>query len=215
MDLEKKIECPLCSDPGFKESAVSGKRSYHICSNCHLIFMDSKCRLTPEKEKSRYLMHRNNAENKGYLDFLNQLISPTLPFLKLGMHGLDYGSGPQPILSKLLKDRGFQCDNYDIFFADNILSPPYDFIFSTECFEHFHNPGHEIRKICGLLRPGAILAVMTEFWTTKENFESWYYSRDLTHVSFYNEETMNFISSKFALEILLIDSKRIIIFKSK
>lgn len=70
------------------------------------------------------------------------------------------------MLSRLLEGHGFTMTDYDSVFFDVPLTEPYDFIFSTECFEHFEEP---------------VLEIMTELRT------------DPTHVSFYSEKTLDYL----------------------
>ncbi len=204
--------CPLCMD-NEKKSIIRGMdaRLYHLCEKCSLIFADSRHHMSPDDERKRYTMHQNKIDDEGYLAFLNQAIEPTLPYLAPGFRGLDYGCGPSQILSKLLKLKGISCENYDIFFAKHDFNPPYNFIFSTECFEHFREPKTEITRICKLLEPRGILTVMTELWKTKKEFSRWHYNKDTTHLSFYHKKTMDFICEKFGLEIIWQDNKRVFI----
>ncbi|HSK31814.1 MAG TPA: class I SAM-dependent methyltransferase [Candidatus Limnocylindria bacterium] len=139
---------------------------------------------------------------------MNRVVQPMLPHLDAGMRGLDYGCGPGPTLSLLLQRRGIACDDYDPLFADRLLQPSYDFVFSTECFEHFHQPEIEIRRISSLLKPRGLLGIMTERWTTREGFANWYYTRDPTHVCFYHERTLDFICRRFGFEPVWMDANR-------
>ncbi len=77
-------------------------------------------------------------------------IDPALPYLTAGMTGLDYGCGPTPTLSVMLRREGIRCEDYDPFFVGHPLQKTFDFVFSTEAFEHFFHPGREIRKIRAL-----------------------------------------------------------------
>lgn len=131
-----------------------------------------------------------------------------LVHLNDGMRGLDYGCGPEPTLSLLLERQGIVCEDYDPLFADRILQPPYDFVFSTECFEHFHQPAVEIQKIASLLKPGGLLAIMTERWTTLDEFTSWYYTRDPTHVCFYQTRTLDFVCERYGFTPVWMDESR-------
>lgn len=189
------------------------RRRYYLCCNCYLIFVDRSFHLPPEEEKKRYDTHNNSIDDQGYVSFLNRLIEPMLPYLDLSMRGLDYGCGPGPTLSKILEGEGIECENYDPFFLDRPLVPPYDFIFATECFEHFHYPGKEIGQICSLLRNGDYLGVMTELWTDLDDFADWYYLKNSTHVSFFHKKTLKFLKSKFGLDLLQSDDRRVALFK--
>lgn len=208
------MTCPLCltEEP---ETAVRGadRRRYYLCSACRLIFVDPAQHLSPEAERARYEQHRNSPEDAGYVRFLTRAIEPALPFLAPGMRGLDYGSGPGPTLSLLLRQRGLACEDYDPFFADHPLAPPYDFVFSTECFEHFRRPEAEIERVVSLIPPGGLLAIMTERWTTLEAFARWHYTRDSTHVSFYHAETLDFLCRRFGLALLGKDETHVALFR--
>ncbi len=213
---EENVECPLCGDIGGKRGLVSADgRGCHLCPRCDLIFADASCHLGVEEERRRYVCHENSIGNEGYVSFLNQIIEPALGYLRTGMRGLDFGSGPTPVLSGLLAGRGFACDSYDPLFPRDELKPPYDFIFSTECLEHFRRPGDEIAFMLGLLAPGGMLAVMTELWVSRDEFSKWYYSRDSTHLSFYNARTLDYVRDHFALSELWRDGRRCALFRKK
>jgi len=206
------MNCPLClSDDWKEEVAGADSRLYYLCENCLLIFADPKHFLSAREEKARYKAHRNSIKDEGYVNFLSRVIDPMITYLKSGMRGLDYGCGPGPTLSHLVKGHGIFCDDYDPYFKKNSLCPPYDFIFSTETFEHFQYPAKEIQKIRNLLKSGGMLGIMTECWTTLEEFGSWYYTKDPTHMSFYNKSTFNYICSRFGFALHEQADKRVYI----
>jgi len=166
-----------------------------------------------ESEKEHYQTHQNGPEHPGYVQFLNQAITPALPFLKKDMRGIDYGCGPGPTLSILLEKEGLHCENYDPFFFPTIPSQPVDFIFSTETVEHFFYPGRELAKIRDLLKPGGILTMMTETWQNRDEFQSWYYAKDFTHVSFYHAKTIDMICAKFGFILLTRENPRVCVMR--
>ncbi|MEA2102554.1 MAG: class I SAM-dependent methyltransferase [Thermodesulfobacteriota bacterium] len=211
---ERRVTCPLCLISG-QAVVVNGadNRRYYLCKNCSLIFVDSCHHISPEEEKKRYATHENNIENEGYVKFLKRVLHPMLSYLDNRMLGLDYGCGPGPTLSQLVRQQGIACDDYDPFFAINPIRPPYDFIFSTECFEHFHNPEKDIRRIYSLLKPGGLLGIMTDRWTTLEKFDKWYYTKDPTHVSFYHANTFNYICNRYGFTPLWQDDNRVNLFR--
>jgi SAM-dependent methyltransferase len=208
------MTCPLCSIAG-QTKAVTGadSRQYHLCCSCSLIFVDPCHHLSLAEEKAHYTTHENSIENDGYVNFLNLVLQPMRPYLDDTMRGLDYGCGPGPTLSQLLKRQGIACDDYDPLFASRPLQPPYDFIFATECFEHFYKPNKEIQQVCRLLKPGGLLGIMTECWTTLDQFAKWYYTKDPTHTAFFHEDTFSFLCRQFGLEVLWKDEKRVVIFR--
>ncbi|MBN1864907.1 MAG: class I SAM-dependent methyltransferase [Victivallales bacterium] len=206
--------CPLCGGQRTGVEALrSAGREFYICGHCSLIFVDKAFHLCAGDEKARYETHCNNILDEGYVAFLSRIITPSIEFLEPGMRGLDFGCGPGPTLSRILELRGFPCDDYDPFFVPEPPRPPYDFIFSTECLEHFTSPGIEIGNICSMLKKGGILCIMTELWATTETFEGWYYARDPSHVSFYHLRTLDFIRDFFRLEDVWNDGSRCAIFR--
>lgn len=208
------INCPLCNSEDFTsfEKKVHD-RMYHYCRDCALIFMDKSDLPDVNREKERYLLHNNDHKNEGYIRFLEKALDPSLVYMTQNISVLDYGCGPNPVLAEMVISRGFSCDTYDPFFFPEWPIRKYEFIFATECFEHFFDPKREIEKICGLLQKNGYLVVMTDFWKEVEQFDEWYYLRDFTHVSFYHKSTMKFIERYFELSIIYTDNKRLIIFR--
>lgn len=206
--------CALC-DSAPVETIDSRAGKLFRCGHCGLVFVDKAKYLSAEESRQRYSLHNNDSNDKGYCDFLSQAIQAAKPFLSAGLRGLDYGCGPGPTLSKLMQCEGFTVEDYDPLFFDRPLNSPYDFIFSTECFEHFENPSAEIRRVVSLLKPGGILTVMTELWHEKTDFKSWYYVTDPTHVSFYSQRSLDYICRTFGIRRLVSDGKRVFVFQKK
>ncbi|MDX1545237.1 MAG: methyltransferase domain-containing protein, partial [Christiangramia sp.] len=69
----------------------------------------------------------------------------------------------------------------------------YDFIICCEVMEHFQKPLEEFRLLRSLLRPGGKLYCKTEVWNDAIDFNGWHYKNDLTHVIFYDRETLLWI----------------------
>lgn len=209
---ERSMACPLCMIVDLKEEVRGAdKRRYHLCSHCLLIFVHPDDHLSQEEEKAHYKTHENSIENTGYVRFLNRVLKPTLPYLNPTMRGLDYGCGPGPVLAELVRQNGISCENYDPYFTEREVDPPYDFILSTECFEHFHSPNWNIQHICDLLKPNGLLGK----WTTREQFAEWYYTKDPTHTSFYHQKTLEFLEARFGLQILWQEANRVVIFRKR
>ncbi|MEK9712160.1 MAG: class I SAM-dependent methyltransferase [Thalassolituus sp.] len=208
--------CPLCHESAqicVLESAMP--RRYLSCDSCGLAFMHPADYLSAADEKAYYATHENSIEDEGYVRFLNILLEPLLSCIagKQDLHALDYGCGPGPTLSVLLEKAGVNCDNYDPFFFPQAVTPPYDVITATECFEHFHRPEEELSKLTSWLDEEGILALMTSRWDTPEKFMHWHYNRDPTHVIFMHDKTIKFIEEKFGLTCIYRDKKRVTIFK--
>ncbi|KAA0221223.1 class I SAM-dependent methyltransferase [candidate division KSB1 bacterium] len=207
------MNCRLCAAPKTEKVRGADERVYYLCPSCRLIGVAPQHFLSAHEEKARYLTHNNGIAHQGYVDFLRRAVIPALPFLKENMLGLDYGCGYAPTLSILLAREGYRCDNYDPYFVSNDLNATYDFIFSTEVFEHFRQPRRDIEKIVNLLRPEGILVVMTARWADLASFRNWYYTRDASHVAFYHDKTFTYLCDEFGFQNIFDDGQRILLLR--
>lgn len=209
--------CPLCGQDGCKHLVRRTRkgRCYWHCHQCQLIFVDPAARPSRQLEEDLYRQHRNSPEHPGYVTFLRRIIDPALPLLTPAMRGLDYGCGPGPTLSVLLEREGISCHNYDPLFFPDLPARPCDFIFATECFEHFHTPVRELEKLRELLQPNGYLFVMTDLWHEETNLRTWSYLCDPTHVSFYHRRTFEHICHAYGFKLLACDDDRILLLQKK
>ncbi len=207
--------CPLCHSIVQSIESVEGPldRPYFHCSYCDLMFVSPETHLSVKDELKRYRKHENDIEDPRYVRFLNQAVKPALAYLSPGMEGLDFGSGPGPALSQILQRKGISCGNYDPLFGPELPDGPFDFVFSTEAFEHFYDPVKEMQLINERLKPGGLLTVMTMLHKGIKHFRNWFYARDDTHVVFYSLSTFDFICRRWNFEILWNDGKRVIILR--
>jgi SAM-dependent methyltransferase len=206
------ILCPLClNKESFEIVKGPDSRAYRGCNKCKLIFTETRFQPAKKNEKKRYLTHNKGIQYKGYGNFLNQAIEPALPLLTNDMQGLDFGCGPEPTLSAMLREKGISCDDYDPIFFPEMPEKTYDFIFATESFEHFFFPAKEIQCIKNLIKPNGYLIVMTEKWKSIEAFKTWSYAKDATRVSFYHLHTFRFIATKFGFGTIESNNDHVVI----
>ena len=114
-------------------ATVTG-RDYHACDRCGLAFMSPAHFPSADEERRHYGTHHNDPADARYRAFLSRVADPLVPRLRPGAEGLDYGSGPGPTLSVMLREQGFAVRDYDPFFAPgaDALARTYDFITCTE-----------------------------------------------------------------------------------
>jgi SAM-dependent methyltransferase len=152
----------------------------------------------------RYLQHRNHRADEGYVRFLRRLADPVAERMPPGSRGLDFGCGPAPVLAELLTERGLVMASYDPLFDPDqkLLDAQYDFITCCEVLEHVHDPGDLLDRMPSLLRDHGLLGVMTSLRREDQDFGTWRYRRDPTHVCFYNDATLEWIARQrgWALE---------------
>ena len=203
------MQCPLC----LHSSMVYLPRVYR-CEVCRLIFKDPADHLTASEESARYRHHRNHAD-EGYKNFLNRLLLPLRPFLSASFSALDFGCGPGPVLSEMLREIGAKVSLYDPqFYPDETtLHHNFDVVTCTEVVEHFRDPNKSWEILVSKVRVGGILAVMTQLVAESTDYPNWWYKNDPTHMVFYGEDTMKFLATKYHLEILYNDHHSVLIFK--
>ena len=200
-------QCPLCGDRQSEVEPVQrDARAYFRCRVCALIHLDPAQRPSITEERARYERHRNDGADPGYVGFLRTLADPMIERLPAGARGLDFGCGPAPVLAALFTAAGFPCAAYDPCFAPDgsLLEARYDFIACCEVAEHLHAPGAEFARLQRLLTDSGLLGVMTHFHDDAVPFHTWWYRRDITHVCFYGERTMEWIAREHAWTLTIV-----------
>lgn len=205
------MDCILCQNQNTAVINVTKKpeHTYHMCSECDLIFMAPLERLSAREEMDRYNLHQNQG-SAGHLAFLEPLIKDVNDYFKSAnvdlstLSALDFGCGPTPSLSSVLSMKGYKTFDYDLYYHPDqeAFRRNYHLITATEVFEHFQQPRVEIDKLVRLLKSGGLLAVMTSAHKGEAAFHDWHYRRDETHVTFYSEKTMEWIAHHYHLNIL-------------
>ncbi|MGM0675415.1 MAG: class I SAM-dependent methyltransferase [Spirochaetota bacterium] len=193
----------MCRSPDIGHFQTVGERVYGRCRACEATFLSPAQFPTPEQERTRYESHQNAVDDPGYRSFLNRLAAPMIARLPPQSRGLDFGCGPGPALAHMLRDAGHHVSCYDPFFAPDtaVLETSYDFITATEVVEHLHEPASTFELLDALMRPGALLGIMTEFLTDDSRFAGWYYRNDISHVVFYTARTLKRLAERMGWEI--------------
>lgn len=210
--------CPLCGAraPEFFHDKRTGQ-IYKLCPRCALCFLEARFRLSDKDERKRYETHRNDLADPAYLDYVRPLADLLGEFKPPPAFGLDFGSGPAPVMSHLLTARGYTLKRFDPYFEPDaqVLELKYDFIVASEVAEHFYNPKNEFEFLRARLRPGGALGLMTSLFEPSGNFSEWHYRRDPTHVCFYSAQTFEWIREHFGFAHLEIRAPRTILLTIK
>lgn len=198
------MACPLCG-AGTRNFCADRMRHYVECADCGLVSADPASHLSPREERAIYDLHRNDPGDARYRAFLARLADPLLARLTPGIRGLDFGCGPGPTLSPMLREAGMVMRDYDPCYAPDprALQVEYDFVTCTEVVEHFRDPRAGWGQLAARVRPGGWLGVMTQLAPDDPaRFLRWRYRDDRTHVSFHRLATLRWLAATlgFALE---------------
>jgi SAM-dependent methyltransferase len=206
-------QCPLCGDATARELHRSATRSFFRCRRCALVFVPSRYHLSRDAERALYEQHENDPDDPRYRQFLSRLFVPLRARLADDATGLDFGCGPGPALAAMFRESGVACAEYDPLFADDraVLTRSYDFIVSSEVFEHLSDPAGVLATLVGLLRPGGLLGVMTKRVTTDAAFATWHYTRDPTHIAFFADATFEWIGERYGLTVCFESSDVVVL----
>ena len=221
------LPCPLCHSNATElwhihtHKPLVG-REYHRCKVCDLIFVPPAFHWDKPAEMAIYQQHENNPNDLGYRKFLDRIKQPMLQQLVLlnksqdKITGLDFGCGPGPTLSLMFEEVGVSCANYDLYFANHpeLLEQKYDFIVSTEVFEHLAQPADVMNQLVSCLKPEGILGIMTQRPRDLAAFQNWRYLADPTHISFFSEACFKWLAKHWQLELVYLGSDVVLLKKT-
>lgn len=213
------MRCPICES---ETRVVVGSTAalYHSCVCCRFVFKDPSDRPDSEASRERYLLHDNNLKNRGYVAYLQRFIEQLdLTEKDLSTRILDFGSGPEPVLAWLLSQKGYIVDTYDLFFSpsEEYLSRRYDLITLLEVAEHLGDPVKVLGTLRGILKDTGRIVVRTQLNRTTDDrqFLSWWYTKDMTHIGFFSERSLQFLSEKIDMNMFLKDENTAVFFPKK
>ena len=209
--------CKICNS---RVKQIEDKKKslyYYRCCFCSFISLDDAQRVDKEQEKKQYDQHNNSLENEGYVQMFEEFIDLSIaPYIKNIQTALDFGSGPTPVFSELLKRRGLEVDIYDLFYAPKKVykEKSYDLITSTEVFEHLSKPLEVLELLSRHLKAYGYISIMTKFPPNEDNeFLNWWYRRDPTHISFFTPKSFEIMAEKVGLKLLKTINSNIVVFQ--
>ena len=231
MGAESVPRCPLCcsTDTEFYHRDAARKRrrrarqprnkvvrTYYCCTRCGLVFVPDAFLLDPEEERVIYDLHQNLPDDPGYRRFLARLCDPVCARIPAGACGLDFGSGPEPVLAMMFGERGHPMQVYDPYYAPGQggLGQGYSFITCSEVIEHIYAAAATLDMVWAALAPGGLLGIMTSLLPDAALFPTWRYKDDPTHVRFYSRHTFEFLAHKWGADVEFVDPNVILFRKT-
>lgn len=187
--------CRLCTARAHPWTKSIHGIAYEWCSHCGAVQRAAGDLPSPEVELGRYREHNNQPDNQDYRAYLQRFIDSAIaPYVEDPAEGasagiastehaappqsetphiLDFGSGPFPVLSEMLRDLGYRVTSYDPFFLpdERALSeagPVYDAVVMLEVIEHLHHPRQELDRLFSLMKPGARLILRTGVFDARD-----------------------------------------------
>ncbi len=207
----RKAACRLCTGIalGFYAPDAGGGRLYYRCTACGYVFLPRSKIPSMRQARSRYLRHENGLESEGYRSYLESFLSrAVLPYHREGSTILDFGSGPEPSMARLIRERGLSCRIYDPIFAPGRAwkKGTYGLILLHEVAEHLSEPRAAILELASLLEPGGHLVLRTRFVPEdSDGFARWWYRMDCTHIGFFSPKSLRALFDASGLETLAIE----------
>jgi 2-polyprenyl-3-methyl-5-hydroxy-6-metoxy-1,4-benzoquinol methylase len=208
------LSCLICDNA--TETFVDEKTNikYYHCSTCETIFKSSEYYQNLEVQKERYDLHENKEDDTGYQAYFQRFLDFVLPYVSQTKSALDFGCGRTSLLAQLLSKEGILCDYYDPIYHPTTLvnNKKYDFIVSTEVFEHLHHPKEVFESLVNKLKPHGYLALQTQFHPKSiASFKKWYYHQDSTHIVFFSVESFNVLASFYRCKVIANNHKNMVI----
>lgn len=180
------------------------------CTKCEFIFKNPINYIDKTNELKQYQNHNNTIDSPGYVEMFEKFIKSTFhPYISDIKTVLEFGSGPGPVLSELLKQRNLEVDTYDKFFSPKKIyeNKKYDLITSTEVIEHIQNPLEVFELFSKHIKKGGYLALMTQFHKNEEeDFKNWWYKNDPTHICFFRPHTFEVLAKMSGLKVVKHDT---------
>jgi hypothetical protein len=172
----------------------------------------------PDEETAlnRYKLHRNDDDNEGYHQFISGIIDRALFYAGNPKSIIDWGSGPNPLASRIMRDKGFSVFSWDPNFSSKEKPQKsfYDFGICIEVAEHFINPQKDFSAFFETLRPGAFAAIHTHLAPEGDDaFLCWWYAEDITHVSFYSKRSLELLGEEYSFELIAIEDNKLAIYQ--
>lgn len=212
--------CPLCLNQHSEHLFFQKhhNRDFFQCQNCQLIYVSREHVLDLKKQKDHYDQHQNLELTIGYKNFLTRLITPLKEKGLELKRGLDFGSGPYPMLRDLLLKEGFKSISiYDPIYAydENVLGQKFDYIVCCEVIEHFVDFRAQFELLLSLLETEGLLILSTGLKPADTALKDWSYIQDITHISILSQPVLEYLKEQYDLEYEILGKDLISLWKKQ
>ncbi|MEC4725895.1 class I SAM-dependent methyltransferase [Shewanella sp. D64] len=206
--------CPLCHSTQTSLFHRNKKRDMYTCHHCQLVFSDAASHLPPLVEKQRY-QESGGKKQPALTQFLISLIAQCEQDSNSPLSGLNFGRVLEPSSLSNISHHQHKISQYDPFFAPDheLLKRNYDYICCYKVFEHFRFPFKEWSLLGDMLKPGGWLAINTKLLTDIGSFDKWHHKNNLTHVSFYQRSTFEYLAEQAGFKLLFAANDLILVQK--
>ena len=196
----------LCFCKNKMKKVIINNRIFYECDNCG--FLKKNDVPTPSLEKERYDHH---ICDEGYLKYMNNIFLSIKKYLNNGI-SLDYGCGQIHALSDIMNSNNLECDYYDLFYYPDMPKRIYDNIILIEVFEHIEDIYSLLVSLKNMLNKNGKIIILTQ--VKPNNLDNWWYLRDITHISFVSEKTMNILAYNLNYKVEYDKEKSLFILSS-
>lgn len=207
------MNCPLCKSESILDYYKSKTTNYVQCSNCTLVFVPRDILLSMEEEKARYELHDNSIANSGYVKYLSKIVDKIESLNLKKLNVLDFGSGKNAVLQKILSQKKIMCSSYDPVYnlGNSFLKSSYNVIVVCEVIEHVYDIYKELKLLFSLIENGGYIILRTELLLENLDFSSWWYKEDITHVNFFTHQSIEKLAEIIGGKIIDYEKNTIVI----
>lgn len=165
---------------------------FFLCEKCG--YLRKKNIPNKEEEKERYDHHICDL---GYQKYMEGVMNRLMP--NISGKCLDFGCGKIHALADLLNSQNIPCDYYDLYYYPEFPKGKFDTILLIEVFEHILDSKELLLSLKDLLNENGKIIIMTQ--KKKYPLETWWYLRDITHISFVDCKTMEELAKIVGLRV--------------
>ncbi|PMG78687.1 methyltransferase [Shewanella sp. 10N.286.51.B7] len=209
------IKCPLCSHTA-EFFIQDKKRAFYSCPQCQLVFANPQSHLMPAAQLQRYGRANKAAKQKQLVQFIQPLLGQISAQQEGPLTGLNFGRVLDQASLDIIELAGHRLNQYDPFIKSDqqIFNQQYDFICCYRVLEHFQQPLKEWSLITNLLKNGGWLAISTSLLTDLAHFSKWHFKNNPTHVSFYQQQTFEYLAQNSEFKLLFAAKELVLMQKT-